>query len=183
MKKILLSLTLTLLIQYAFSQSDTFDIFSYKVPQFFSRQTLANTIVLSMSEKSGIACTITLYKGQPSKEDDTANLIRQWNNEVRKRYNGATSKPQLHTGAIIDNWKSTLGIGKSTINKKSNIIMLNSYSNSSTTGFIIYSFNDPIYKGPIEFFAENLKLLPVRDTAVKATSLQKPRHQQRRHLH
>jgi hypothetical protein len=164
MKNILLSLTFSLLLHQAFSQSDTFDIFSYKVPEFFSRQTLANSIVLSLSDKGGTACTITLYKSQPSTESDLKNLKRQWNEQVVKRYNGITSKPQIHTGQAVDNWKTSLGIGNCKINKKKNIVMLNSYTGQGSTAFVVYSFNDPIFQGPIGAFSNDLKLISDQTT-------------------
>jgi hypothetical protein len=158
MHKLALIITLSLITSTCFSQTDTFDVFTYRPPEFFSKQVLANSIVFSRTEK-GNACTITLYKSKVFTGGDSLNFMRQWNNDIIKRYRGITRKPKLYTGAIVNEWHSTLGIGKCTINKKSNIIMLNSNTYQGKTFSVVYSFNDPIFQPVIEKFSENLKPL------------------------
>ena len=176
MNKLILTFTLIFITSVSFSQTDTFDVFTYQKPEFFSRQVLANSIVLSMTD-NGNTCTITLYKSTTFTGSDSRNLMRQWNNDIIKRYNGISPKPQLHTGAMVNEWNSTLGIGKCTINKKSNIVMLNSNTRQGKTASVVYSFNNPIFQPVIEKFSANLKLLASQPTATrKKRQITKPVH-------
>ena len=112
-----------------------------------------------MSNADGNFCTITLYKSQHTKEDVMKNVTSQWNEQVVKRLSKASKKPgKIMTGQFRDEWTSTLAIGNFYHNKKKCIVMLNSFGKDQTSACITFTFTDPLFKGVVESFSQNLHL-------------------------
>jgi hypothetical protein len=156
---IVLSTLLLLLQTRCFAQADSFDVFSYQSPEFFTKTELPSSLQFSLSNADGHFCTLTLYKKQPAKKDGMKDVISQWNEQVVKRLTRANKKPaKIMTDQPWDGWASTLAIGNFYQNKKKCIVMLFSFRKDQSTACAVFAFTDRIFKGTVEAFSRNLQL-------------------------
>ena len=156
---ILIQASLLLLSGQCLSQTDSFDVFTYRSPEFFTKSELPSRLQFTISNADGNFCTITLYKSQHTKEDVMKNVNGQWNEQVVKRLTKASKKPgKIMTGQLQDGWTSTLAIGNFYNNKKKSVVILNSFGKDQTSACITFTFTDPLFKGAIENFSQNIHL-------------------------
>jgi hypothetical protein len=156
---ILLSTLLLLLQTWCFAQTDSFDIFSYRSPEFFTKNELPSRLQFNLSNADGHFCTITLYKKQHAKKVVMKDVISQWNEQVVKRLTKANKKPaKIMTGQLWDGWVSTLAIGNFYQNKKKCVVMLHSFRKDQSTACVVFAFSDKLFKGAVEAFSQNLHL-------------------------
>ena len=143
-----------------FAQPDSFEVFSYQPPEFFTKSELSAEVHFTMTNKDGSFCTITLYKSQPAKKDVMKDVISQWNEQVVKRLTKANKKPaRVMTEQLWDGWVSTLAIGNFYQNKKKCVVMLYSFRKNQTSACAVFAFSDKIFKAPVEGFSQNLHLI------------------------
>lgn len=159
MKKIfLISLIISAAIN-AFAQTDSFDVFNYKAPEFFTKSELPSAVQFSMMGSDGNFCTITLYKSLPAKKDITSDVNSQWSEQVVKRLTKANKKPaKTMMGKQWEGWASTVAIGNFYQNKKKCVVMLQSFRKDTTTVCVVFGFSDPLFKSAVEDFSKNLHL-------------------------
>lgn len=156
---IVLSTLLLLLQTWCFAQTDSFDIFSYRSPDFFIKSELPSSLQFNLNNADGHFCTITLYKKQPAKKEVMKDVINQWNEQVVKRLTKANKKPvKILTEQLWDGWVSTLAIGNFYQNKKKCVVMLHSFRKDQSTACAVFAFSDRIFKGAVETFSQNLHL-------------------------
>jgi hypothetical protein len=161
MKKYILTIFITILacITRCFAQAESFDVFTYQPPAFFTKSELPSRVQFNLTNNDTSFCTITLYKNLPAKADVTKNITSQWNEQVVKRLAKASKKPgKIMTGQLRDGWTSTLAIGNFYHNKKKCVVLLNSFGKDQTSACIIFAFTDPLFKGAVENFSQNLHL-------------------------
>jgi len=157
---ILIGIFASLFCSLCTAQTDTFDVYTYQIPEFFTKSELPSQVQLSMTNEDGSFCLITMYKSQPAKKDILKDISSQWNEQVLKRLTKADKKPQkILTEQMWEGWASTLGIGNFYHNKKKAVIILNSFRSGKTTACVVFAFTDKIFKGPVEAFSNNLHLL------------------------
>ena len=161
MKKNLLILFITIVaLKNVFAQTDSFDVFTYQLPEFFAKSELSSGVHFNMTNKDGSFCTIRLCKSQVAKEDVMKDVINQWNKHVVKRLTKANKKPlKILTEQLWDGWVSTLAIGNFYQNKKKCVVMLHSFRNDQTSACAVFAFSNKIFKGPVEDFSQNLHLI------------------------
>lgn len=103
-----------------FAQIDSYDVFTYQRPAFFTKSELPSRVQFNLTNNDGNFCTITLYKSILAKQDTMTDIISQWNEEAVKRLNKADKKPaRILTEQLWDGWASSLAIGNFYQNKKS----------------------------------------------------------------
>ena len=159
-KLMFMGIFFSLLCSVCIAQTDSFDVFTFQKPEFFTKSELPSRVQFSLTNKDGSFCLITLYKSQPAKEDILKDITGQWNEQVVKRLTKADKKPQrILTEQMWDGWASTLGIGNFYHKKKKSVIMLNSFRSNKTTACVVFAFTDKTFKGPIDNFSKNLHLL------------------------
>ena len=150
--------TLTLLTGSA-AQTDTFNVFTYQPPEFFTKNELPSRLQFNLTNNDTSFCTITLYKSQPAKADVMKDVISQWNEQVVKRLSKADKKPgRVYTQQMWDGWASTVAIGNFYQNKKKCVVMLNSFRKGKTTVCFVTEMSDKSFKQPVELFSKNLHL-------------------------
>ena len=155
-----LALIILLAATDVFAQTDSFDVFTYQPPAFFSKSELSSEVHFNMTNKDGSFCTITLYKSLPAKKDVLKDVISQWNEQVVKRLTKANKKPaRIVTEQFWDGWVSTLAVGNFYQNKKKCVVMLYSFRKNQTSACAVFAFSDKIFKGPVEGFSQNLHLI------------------------
>ncbi len=162
MKKNILLLFITWLsiVSAGFSQTDSFDVFTYRAPEYFTKSELASRFQFHLTNKDGSFCIITLYKSLPAKGDILKDVMSQWNEQVVKKLAKADKKPtQTLTGKDWDGWPSALSIGNFYQNKKKCVVMLYTFSNSKTSACAVYAFSNKSFKAVIELFSKNLHLI------------------------
>jgi len=162
MKKYLfiLFITMVALVTNVFAQTDSFDVFTYQPPPFFTKSGVPPRIQFNMTNKDGTFCTITLYKSEPAKADVMKDVISQWNEQVVKRLTKANKKPaRIMTEQLWDGWVSTLAIGNFYQNKKKCVVMLHSFRKDHSTACAVFAFSDKRFKQPLENFSRNLHLI------------------------
>lgn len=160
MKKYFLTLILFLATIHVFAQTDSFDLFTYQPPEFFTKSVLSSKVHFNMTNEDGSFCTITLCKRQPAKKDVTKDVISQWNEQVVNRLAKANKKPaRIMTEKLWDGWVSTLAVGNFYQNKKKAVVMLNSFRKDKITICVVFTMSDKNYKGVVETFSKNLHLI------------------------
>jgi hypothetical protein len=160
MKKYFLTLIIFLATIQVFAQTDSFDVFSYRPPEFFTKSELPSQTDFTMLNKDGSFCTITLHKSQPTKKNVMKDVISQWHEHVVQRLTRSNKKPaRVMTEQLWDGWASTLAIGNFYQNKKKCLVMLYSFRKNQTSASAVFVFTDKIFKGPIESFSKNLHLI------------------------
>ena len=143
-----------------FSQTDSFNVFTYQPLEFFTKSELPSRVQFNYANNDTSFCTITLYKSQPAKADVMKDVISQWNEQVVKRLAKASKKPlKIMTEQLWDGWASTLAIGNFYQNKRKAVVMLYSFRKNKTTAFVVYEMSDKSFKGPVELFSKNLHLI------------------------
>lgn len=143
-----------------FAQTDSFDVFTYQPPEFFTKSELPSAVHFNMTNNDGSFCSITLYKSQSAKKDVMKDVISQWNEQVVNRLAKANKKPaRIMTEQLWDGWVSTLAIGNFYQNKKKCVVILHSFRKNQTSACAVFAFSDKIFKGPVEGFSQNLHLI------------------------
>ncbi len=144
----------------SFAQTNSFDVFTYQPPEFFTKAELPSQLQFSMKNNDTSFCLITLYTSQPAKDDIMKDVMAQWNEQVVKRLNKADKKPgKILTEQLWDGWASTLAIGNFYQNKKKTVVMLYSFRKDKITACVVYALSDKSVKGPVETFSKNLHLV------------------------
>ena len=142
-----------------FAQADSFDVFKYQLPEFFTKSELPSRVQFNMTNNDTSFCTITLNKSWPAKADVMKDVMSQWNEQVVKRLAKADKKPRkIMTEQLWDGWVSTLAIGNYYQNKKKSVVMLYSFRKNKTSACAVFEMSDKIFKGPVEKFSQHLHL-------------------------
>jgi len=143
-----------------FAQTDSFDVFTYQPPEFFTKNGLPSQIKFNLTNNDTSFCTITLYKSQPAKADIMKDVVSQWNDEVVKHLAKANKKPgRILTEQMWDGWASTLAIGNFYQNKKKCVVMLNSFRKANQTVCFVIEMSDKSFKPVVESFSKNIHLI------------------------
>lgn len=150
---------LSLVSVQCIAQSDSFDVFTYKTPEFFTRSVLASRVQLNFTNSDTSFCTIIIYKSQRAKADLMKDVKSQWNEYVVKQLSKADKKPgRILTEQLWDGWASTLAIGNFYQGKKKCVVILNTFTKDKISACVVMAFSDKIFKGPIELFSKELHL-------------------------
>ncbi len=159
MKKQFLVLMMIFTTVNIFSQTNSFDVFTYQPPEFFTKSELPSRLQFNITNNDTSFCTITLYKSLPAKADVMKDVSSQWNDQVVKRLTKASKKPlKIMTEQMWDGWASTLAIGNFYQNKKKCVVMLNSFSKYNQTVCVVFEMSDKNFKPVVELFSKNLHL-------------------------
>jgi hypothetical protein len=162
MKKNLLIIFILMLtgIITGFAQTDSFGVFTYQAPDFFTKTNLSDRLQFFLANKDGSFCNINLYKTQPAKDSVIQDVRAQWNEYVLKPLSRADKKPaRIYTEQTWDGWVSTVAIGNFYQNKKKCVVMLHSFRKARTTTCVLYAFSDKNFKGVVDKFSKNLHLI------------------------
>ena len=144
----------------AYAQTDSFDVFSYQAPKFFTKSVLPSRVQFNLTNNDTSFCTIILYKGQTSKADIKQEIYSKWMGYVVKQFTRADKKPQrIFTEQLWDGWASTVAIGNFYQNKKKCVVMLNSFTKDKITACVVYAMSDKSFKGTTELFSKELHLI------------------------
>ena len=158
-KQLLIYFTIIITATNGFSQTDTYDVFTYQPPEFFTKTKLLSQVQFNLTNNDTSFCTITLNKSQPAKAEVMKDVTSQWNEQVVKRLTKADKKPgRIYTQQMWDGWASTVAIGNFYQNKKKCVVMLYSYRKNKTTAFVVVEMSDKSFKQPVELFSKNLHL-------------------------
>ncbi len=145
------------------NQRDSFDVFTYQQPEFFTKSELPSRVQFNLTNSDTSFCTITLYKSMPANYDVTGDVLSQWNEQVVKRLAKANKKPlRILTEQLWDGWASTLAIGNFYQNKKKAVVMLNTFRKDKITACIVFEMSDKSFKGVTEKFSKNLHLIKIK---------------------
>src|SRR5688500_5454264 len=140
---VIIFLTLLALKKNALAQTDSFDVYIYHAPEFFTKSEFSSEVHFNMTNKDGSFCTITLYKSQSAKKDVMKDVTSQWNEQVVKRLAKANKKPgRIYTQQMWDGWASTVAIGNFYQNKKKCVVMLYSFRKNQTSACAVFAFSD-----------------------------------------
>ena len=148
----------------AHAQTDSFDVFTYQAPKFFTKSVLPSRVQFNLANNDTSFCTIILYKSQSSKEEILKQINSQWSGYVVKRFSKADKKPQrILTEQLWDGWASTMAIGNFYQGRKKCVVMLNSFTKDGTSAFVVYALSDKSFKGPVEVFSKELHLKKINN--------------------
>jgi hypothetical protein len=141
------------------AQSDSFDVFIYNNPEFFTKSALPERVQFSLSNNDTSFCTITLYKSQSAKGEIKKQINSQWSGYVVKQYTKADKKPQrILTEQMWDGWASTLAIGNFYQGKKKCVAILNTFTRNGRAAVVVFAMTDKSFQHPVEVFSNQLHL-------------------------
>lgn len=159
MKIIILIWSILSATKNGFAQRESFDVFLYQPPEFFTKSVLPTAIQYHLKNNDTSFCTITLYNSQPANADIMKDVMSQWNKQVVKRLIKVDKKPgHILTEQLWDGWASTLAIGNFYQYKKKCVVMLNSFRKEKNTVCAVFAFSDKSFKGVVKNFSANLHL-------------------------
>jgi len=159
MKNISLIISVFLLSFFdAVAQTDSFDVFTYQAPKFFTKSVLPSRLQFNLTNSDTSFCNITVYKSQVANSGGS-EMTRQWNEHVVKKLTKADKKPQqVLSGKQWDGWAHTLAIGNFYQNKKKCVVMLNSFTKDKVAACVVFVMSDKSFKEPVESFSKQLHL-------------------------
>ena len=154
MMKIFITAAFCLLIMSeAFLQTNSFDVFTYQPPDFFTKSELPSKVQWSMKNNDTSFCLITIYKSRPAKEDIMKDVTAQWNEQVVKQLTKANKKSlKIMTEQLWDGWASTLAIGNCYENKKKCVVMLYSFRKDKIAACAVVALNDKTFNDRSKYF-------------------------------
>lgn len=157
-KQLLTCISLLITVTTALAQTDSFDVYKYQTPQFFTRTVLPSKVQFSYKENDTTFCIISIYKSQRSQGDTLKDITAQWNEYVVKPFSKADKKPGkiVNDQVVVDEWGSSMAIGNFYQNKKKCIVFITSFRKGNTTACAVYAFSYKLAKGPVETFSKNL---------------------------
>jgi hypothetical protein len=157
--KLLTSITGWLLCLGSFAQTQNFDVFTFIVPEFFTKTVLPSQVQLSLKNNDTSFCNITIYKSRTATEESTKVVMALWKERVLKKLNKAVSKPSnIATGQQTDGWTTALAIGNFYQNKKKCVVMLWYFRKENQSACVVFAFSDKLFKQPVELFSNTLHL-------------------------
>lgn len=143
-----------------FTQTDSFSVFTYQPPEFFTKTDLPSGLQYKLTNNDTSFCIITLYKSQPAKDSVIHDVMDQWNKYVLKHLDRADKKPtRIYTQQMWDGWVSTVAIGNFYQNKKKCVIMVSSFRKNKSTACVVFAMSDKSFKGVVDTFSKNLHLI------------------------
>jgi len=149
----------TLFVFSGSAQSDSFDVYKYQAPEFFTKSELSNRVQFSLKNNDSSFCIITIYKSEAAQADIMKDVMEQWNKQVVKQLTKVSKKPaRILTEQMWEGWTSSLAMGNFYQHKKKSIVMLNSFRRDKKTAYVVYAFSDKIFKPVIEKFSTNIHL-------------------------
>ena len=160
MKMTLCFIGIFLFVSRCAAQDSTFDVFTYRPPEFFTCVALPSKVQFSFANSDTSFCRITLFKTQPAKNSAGKDVLSQWSQQVAGHLKGADKKPgRILEGRLWDGWVSTVAIGNFYQAGKKCVVMLNSFRKGDLSCFVVFAFSDKSFKGPVEDFSRNLHLI------------------------
>lgn len=159
-KQVLIGIIFLITTSCALAQSDSFDVYKYKTPQYFTRTVLPSKVQFSYKEKDTTFCIISIFKSQRSQGDTLKDITAQWNEYVVKPFSKADKKPGkiMNDQVVVDGWGSSMAIGNFYQNKKKCVVFITSFRKGNTTACVVYAFSYKLARGPVETFSKNLHL-------------------------
>jgi hypothetical protein len=143
-----------------YAQADSFDVFTYTPPEFFTRTAKPAEVIFRMANNDSSICTITIFKSRPAKKTAGKDVASQWKEQVAGRLTRADKAPaRILKDKLWDGWMSTLAIGNFYQNEVKSVVMLFSFRKGNKSAFAVFAFSDKIFKMPVETFSQNLHLI------------------------
>ena len=159
-RSIILLFIIINLVSLGFSQTDSFDVFTHKPPEFFTKSELPLSVHFNLTNNDSSFCTMTLHKSRPAKANISKDVSSQWNEQVVTQLSKADKKPgRIYTQQMWDGWASTVAIGNFFQNNKKCVVMLHSFRKNNVSASAVIAFSDKTFKGPVENFSRNLHLI------------------------
>ena len=145
MKKICSFLLAILLLQQAFSQTETFDIITYIPPKDFKKDNKQGVVnYTNINETKGTFCVITIYASSASAGDAEKDFDNEWAALVATPYK-AEAKPTTEMQTTPEGWKVITGMAPIKLDGIDCYIMLTVVSGFGKTLSIRTSLNDEAY--------------------------------------
>jgi hypothetical protein len=157
--KIIISLLFTsLLLQQAFSQTETFDIVSYTPPKDWKKEVKPGVINYTrLNTTAGTFCVIALYASTASTGDEQKDFKTNWQELVVTPYN-AEANPKTETQTTDDGWKVVTGGSAVKSNDMDVYVLLIVASGFGKTVSIRCAMNDQSYTTQIDALFETVEL-------------------------
>ncbi|HWR33064.1 MAG TPA: hypothetical protein VN451_06045, partial [Chitinophagaceae bacterium] len=162
MKKLNKHLTKTifflLLSVQAISQTETFDIATYTVPDDFKKDSKPGVInFTNINTSSGTFCVITIYASTTSSGNAQKDFTNEWNELVVTPYKTETN-PKTETQTSAEGWKVVSAAAQAKLDGNDFYVLLTVISGFGKTLSIRSSLNDGSYSEQIDAFLATLEL-------------------------
>ena len=154
MKKLInygIQFSLYLLISvFAFSQTETFDIATYKAPKDFKKESKQGVVnYTNVNSTTGSFCVIAMYASTASTGDAEKDFAREWETLVVAPFK-AEANPKTETITNAEGWEVVTGAAPVKIDGADLYIILTVASGFGKTMSIRTSLNDEAYTAQID---------------------------------
>lgn len=152
-----------------FTQSGTYDILTYRIPEKWTRTTTRSQVLYTTTDKKDKTwCQIIINKSVAGKANNDADFKNDWDELIRPM--GATALPESIESREAGNWKIKTGTGRFIFNKSNAITALTTFSANGICLSIVVNMNDTRYVPEIQQFMESLDFkMPVIKTDSRGT--------------
>ena len=163
MKKIIGFLLLTVLMQQAFCQTETFDIITYTPPKDWTKGTKEGVVTYAtINTTSGTFCVLAIYASVQGLGDVQKDFDKEWNDLVMVPYQAAANPK---TDAQSSNgWKTLTGIGTIKIESNDAFAILTVFSGFGKVVSVLATSNDLSYAQNVDDLLGKIKLDKTKKT-------------------
>ena len=158
MKRIISILFLTLIMQQAIGQTETFDMATYSPPKGWQKEDRQSAVLYSQTNDStGKFCAIIIFAGTTGTGDVVKDFNSQWNELAVKKY-AADAKPTTDKAQTPDGWKTITAASLIKIEGTDAYIVLTVFSGFGKRISVLSTLNDQAYLAQLDTFLESIKL-------------------------
>ncbi len=170
MKKIGSTLLAVLLLQQAFSQTETFDIMTYTPPKDFKKESKQGVVnYMNVNSATGGFCVIAIYASSASAGDADKDFKNQWKELVATPYK-TEADPKTETQTTADGWEVVTAAAPVKLDGIDCYIMLTVASGFGKTMSIRTSLNDESYTAQVHALFETMELNKTKTSTVNNNS-------------
>ncbi len=158
MKKIIIFLLLTVVMQQVTAQTETFDVTIYTAPKDFKKENRPGAMVYSQAnEVTGHFCAIIIFAGADGSGDVVKDFKSQWDELAVKKY-AAVPDPKTEKAQSPEGWNTLTGASLIKIEGTDAYIFITVFSGFGKRITIVSTLNDQSYIPVVDAFLSTVKI-------------------------
>ena len=158
MKKILITLLLTTIMQQAIAQTETFDIATYTAPANFTKGNKDGVVMYSNTNTTtGSFCLIAIYPSAASAGNEKKDFENDWKDLVVIPYKAETN-PKTETQTTTEGWKAVAAASPIKLGAADAYSILTVFSGFGKKMSVLATLNDQSYLNTVDSLLQNMEL-------------------------
>ncbi len=157
MKKVISILFLSMIMQQAIGQTETFDIATFSPPKGWQKEDKQSGMVYSHVDSTGKFSVIIIFASTTGTGDVAKDFKSEWNELAVKKY-AADANPTTEKAQTSDGWKTLTGASLIKIEGTDAYIVLTVFNGFGRRISVLSTLNDKAYLAQIDTFLGSVKL-------------------------